>query len=108
MIALSSVDMINFHAIHISPQLQCGTKTVGFLGEVGKWVPQSPQRFTSIDCGANNTLVARLHGSQGEHVGVQFAIFKNSVSTIITVDCELGTSGTAVASSDARCTSGIV
>ena len=99
----------DFQVLHAAPEINCEsstdeTVTWGLLGEVGKWVPVSPQRFQSVQCAEGGGLQTTVTGSEGEVVNLRFArkpASANDDTTVVTVQCTIGSTGTAVADSGA-------
>ena len=73
------------------------------LGEKGKWVPVSTQRFGQLSCTSSGFLTVRVTGVVGEEVTVRFARsdklsgMRGGLARVISAGCSLGPSGEAIA-----------
>lgn len=67
-LALPACGLLDFQLWHLAPVLASGWT---LLGELGKWVPVSPQRFVQIE-ETESSLVLTLRGAPGEVVEISF------------------------------------
>ena len=78
----------DFQLAHTAPVLSNGWVV---LGELGKWVPASPDRITAIDA-QPAALALGLKGAAGEAVALSFL---DASSQLVTARCVLPASGVA-------------
>ena len=101
---LRSCGAADFQLVHAAPEVVCGAERWGLLGEQGKWVPVSEQRFGAL-VASDGKLTVEVKGSAGEAVAVRFArrTAAGSVAEVHQVACALPPSGRAVASTTGAC-----
>ena len=94
----------DFQLFHASPEIRCGDTAWALLGEEGKWVPVSSQRFGEVVVSATG-LSVWVSGSEDERVVVNFARrnVKSGATEVVKVLCVLTASGRAVAGTSGNC-----
>jgi len=99
----------DFRLVHAAPAVQCGTEQLGLLGEAGKWVPVSRQRFGRPFC-RGDSLAVPVFGTPGEKVDVRFARHSDGAvhAAVLSTGCVFDPSGKAVATSAGTCDAGHV
>ena len=100
----------DFQVLHAAAEIDCEGTKWGLLGEVGKWVPVSAQRFSDVACIAGdenrNGIQTTVRGSVGEKIVVLFAQRPSNTpaqygdAKVVSVACEIGASKQAIARSD--------
>ena len=106
-IGLAPCAKADFQVVHAAQPVICSAQvSLGLLGETGKWVPVSAQRFRNVRCTPSSELAVTVRGSPGEVVAVRFAkrmIHSGEDAKVISASCIMGTSGEATAASDGTC-----
>lgn len=87
---------LDFHYWQVVRPIPEATPAWLLLGELGKWVPSSADRITSVNATANS-LVVSVRGEAGEQVSLAFAeLVGDGIGARATVTCDIGASGGAV------------
>jgi hypothetical protein len=119
-LALHACARDDFQLVHVAPAINCGNISFGLLGEAGKWVPVSTQRFSSVRCTAGtahapsstasssaaspSVLSVAVTGVAGETVAVRFGRSSpGQHADVVSATCVFRASGTATAASDGSC-----
>ena len=80
--------------IYTSPMWKIGTSEVAFVGEVDKWTPVSPQRFTNIGIDFNKLFID-ITGVPDEVINMQFIVQSGDDEIKIDWSCTIPQSGRA-------------
>lgn len=97
-VLVGACGMADFRLLHAAPELTCGDERWGLLGEEGKWVPVSPQRFGRLSA-SQSGLSVEVRGTVGERVVVRFAKRRAAgAAEVRKVVCVLPAAGVATAS----------
>ena len=110
---VSACGKSDFQVLHAAPEVICATHEGaatqwGLLGEAGKWVPVSPQRFRDVGCISGTAgFAVTVVGTPEEKVTVRFAKATSSkvvgtAALVVEVECVIGESGTAIARADTQ------